>query len=409
MDLLWITPKWPFPVADGARIASTQLIKNLTAQGIKIHLCSIVPDQEKIESDQAGSKLGVSQVTLIRRPRTTRLRQILGFLTRPLFPITLAPYAHPDVVEQLKLLFIKGDFDLVVYDGLHSAAWRLGNPQPKAKNFIEAYRAHNVESDIWFRGVQETKNIFKKMLFHFQGLLVKRVETKLVEESKFVFPVSLSDEAIFSGYPGHGRLHTLPIGIQVSLSLSSTQNEGIKNKGRNILFVGKLDWPPNREGLRWVLDHAWPKAKAEAPDLCLTIVGSGERNWLEAYRSLPGVRIVGQVENLAPYYDACIATLVPVFYGSGTRVKAIESCLYGRMCISTQIGVEGMGLLAGTHYCQVETAEEWIQALVNLETSRAFTMGNDARAYARTVFDPEVIARSFIQSVGQTTAVPISQ
>ncbi len=410
MELLWITPKWPFPVADGARIATTQLIKNLTAQGMRVHLCSIVPEDEVIKNEQAELELGVAKVTLIRRPKTTRMRQIFGLLTRPFFPITLAPYADERVATAMRALVSTKSFDLIVYDGLHAAAWRLAQTESLTQEIKEAYRAHNVESDIWFRGVNETSNVFKKALLYFQGGLVKRVETSLVAACHFTFPVSFSDEAIFQSYSKHGVLHTVPIGIQVALPAGGESPDSPLFSTRNILFVGKLDWPPNREGLRWVLEKAWPEVRRRASDITLTVVGSGERAWLEAYRGLPGLNIVGQVDSLAPYYENCIATLVPVFYGSGTRVKAIESSLYGRMCISTQIGVEGMGLIPGENYCRAETADDWIQTLVNLKSEDAIQMGKKARTYARTVFDPGVIAKSLIQNVSRKSpAAPLLQ
>jgi hypothetical protein len=107
------------------------------------------------------------------------------------------------------------------------------------------------------------------------------------------------------------------------------------------------------------------------------------------------------VPELGIHYQNSMASLVPIFFGSGTRVKAIESCLMKRACISTDMGVEGMGLKAGTHYLSVHTAQEWIEAIGKLTLDEAEGMGNRAFEYAVKQFDPDVIARKFLDTLIQ--------
>jgi glycosyltransferase involved in cell wall biosynthesis len=396
--IVWITPKWPFPVADGARIATTQLIKNLSARGVNIHLVSIVPEDETIRFVEAESELGIREVTLIRRSKTSRFQQALNFLKAPLTPITLFPYTAGRVGKQLQNLLQNEDFDLVVYDGLHTASWKMTLFGHHKARSAEAYRAHNVESDIWFRAAKETGNPLKKALLSFQGKLILRFERKLARECDYVFPVSVTDASIFQSYIPKGKLQTLPIGIEVKSPGVKLRANSVEAE-RNILFIGKLDWAPNRDGLKWILDKVWPKVMERTPDLKLTIVGSGNREWLRPYQNVKGLDIIGQVPHVAPYYENCIASIVPVFYGSGTRVKAIESSLYGRMCISTEVGVEGMGLVDGESYQRAEREEEWIHALSFLESPAAIQMGTRAREYAKHAFDPGIIADRFIESI----------
>ena len=399
LRILWVTPKWLFPANDGARIASTQLLKNLSLKEVDLHLCAIVQEDEKIAEKKAMQELGVDSVSLVRRKKSSSLQRVFHLLKNPFFPVTLAPYATREVVDQMMKIIQAKKFDLVVYDGLHASAWRAFAPSVLPLNEM-AYRAHNVESDLWFRGALETSNLLKKAALFGQGKLVKKVETCLARESHYLFPVSLTDELKFRKYDLSGKVKTLPIGMQIR-SDTALLSSVLEPKTRNLLFVGRLDWAPNREGLRWVLKNVWMKAKERAPDLELTIVGSGDRTWLEPYLNLPGVRVLGQVEKLTPHYEACIATLVPIFYGSGTRVKAIESSLYGRACVSTELGVEGMGLVRGEHYYSAETIEEWVQCLVSLDIKAALEVGRRAQLQSERTFNPIHIADRFMETVVQ--------
>jgi len=393
--VVWITPKWPLPATDGARMATTQLLSELTRLGLKIHLCSILPEGEVVDLNQAKAALGLHSITLVRKKSVNLLGRFWDWLKRPWFPITLAPYATPEVREGVKTCVANQTPEMLVYDGLHSSVWRMS--KEGSTKIDQVYRAHNVESRIWFCAAKNTRNPIKKIMLLFQAFTVERVERRLARESRYVFPVSFVDEKQFRRYEPTGTLQTLPIGVQTR----SIENESQPKRRRSILFVGKLDWPPNRDGLRWFLSRVWPAIATQASDLRLTVVGSGQAAWLERFRSLPGVKFAGSVEDLAPYYQECIASIVPVFYGSGTRVKAIESSLFGRACLSTALGVEGLGLLPNETYYRAETANDWIQALVSLDVDHAIGMGERARQYAATVFEPSRIAERFLQTTGR--------
>lgn len=399
MEISWITPKWPLPAVDGARIATTQLLKNLSSRKMKIHLYAIIPNGESVDVEAAKNELGVDAITVIHREPSGRLQKFISALRKPLTPVTLSTYASRSIAKSLTAHLSNKNPELLVYDGLHAAAWSFTRDAQASLRCAQAYRAHNVESDIWYGAAKQSHNPLKKLVLLLQGYLVKFMETRLVKRADFIFPVSRTDARKFRTYETTAVIHSLPIGLQSLVGNVPRVTAG--EDQRNLLFVGRLDWPPNREGLAWILVNVWPPLMKITDDLTLTIVGSGNSAWLEQFRGLYGIKIVGQVDNLAPYYENCIATIVPVFYGSGTRVKAIESSLHARVCISTKLGVEGIGLVAGKTYLNAETATDWIQTLATLNTSFAMAAGKRAMEQTKTAFDSGQISESFIHCVSR--------
>jgi hypothetical protein len=175
----------------------------------------------------------------------------------------------------------------------------------------------------------------------------------------------------------------------------SSQFSGQASEQLRLLFVGRLDWSPNRDGLNWFLKNVWSEVVSHRKNLFLTVVGSGESRWLRTYNHLPQVNLLGRVETVDHFYNDCTATIVPVFYGSGLRVKALESCKMGRVCISTSLGVEGLGLLPGKTYIHAETREEWIQALLSLNTEACVEYGRKAYSSVKDLFDASVVSQKF--------------
>jgi glycosyltransferase involved in cell wall biosynthesis len=58
--------------------------------------------------------------------------------------------------------------------------------------------------------------------------------------------------------------------------------------------------------------------------------------------------------------------VVPVFEGSGTRLKILEAMAYGRPVISTSLGAEGLPVVAGEHFLQADDPESFAAAAERL-------------------------------------------
>ena len=162
-----------------------------------------------------------------------------------------------------------------------------------------------------------------------------------------------------------------------------------------ILFIGRLDWPPNRDGLKWFLERVWPNVTRP---FALTIVGSGDGRWLRPYLHDSRIQFLGEVDSVIPHYHAAIMSLVPIFYGSGTRVKAIESSLFATACLSTERGVEGIGLDPQRDYFRVESKEEWIEALNTLQPETARERGRNALECVTERYDRDRVADQFLRT-----------
>ena len=134
---------------------------------------------------------------------------------------------------------------------------------------------------------------------------------------------------------------------------------------RNALFVGKLDWPPNKDGLKWFLDNVWEEVKQKNPSYELQIVGSGNGAWLEAYKDVSGLLIQGFIDDIDDAYGPAEFTLIPMRYGSGTRIKVIETYAKGRPIVTTRMGIQGADL-DDSKVLLAETKEEWLDLLNNL-------------------------------------------
>ena len=407
MRLLWIVPKWPFPPEDGARFATVSLLSSLTGLGESIDLVALAGADEVVDSNQAKHELGVEEVYVIRRAARAKTswqrvgRLLYAFLTDPFTPITMQPYRAGSVRRTLTKLLDDNtlasadkQWDVMVYDGLHPAihSARCGTFM-RPKSFREkqiVYRAHNREAGIWERKAAQTTFPPFRWFLAFQASRVQAFEQSLIEEATSVAAVSAEDLRNFREYAPGAVGSVVPIGYEFESPPRAANNDGLQ-----VLFLGKLDWPPNRDGLRWFLEKVWPTVAENRPELSLTIAGSGSPKGLEPHFSKPRVRFLGRVDSVEAVYRDSFLSLVPVFYGSGTRVKAIEASRFARPCLSTEIGVEGIGLRENESYFRGETEAEWIRVLSELDPDRARAVGEAAYRIVAAGFNARGTAERF--------------
>ena len=70
-----------------------------------------------------------------------------------------------------------------------------------------------------------------------------------------------------------------------------------------MLFTGTMSYPPNAEGLEWLLREIWPRVHARVPDARLRVVGRDPPPSAAALAG-PEVDLTGWVADIRPEFAA---------------------------------------------------------------------------------------------------------
>lgn len=160
------------------------------------------------------------------------------------------------------------------------------------------------------------------------------------------------------------------------------------------LCIGSY-FPPNCEGMEWFAREVLPSV-----DVRMKIVGKGMSRIREHYAIPADVEVVGDVPDLTPYFEEADIMVLPIFKGSGMKVKTCESLMYGKNIVGTPEAFEGYVL----DYDQVggccPTKEDFIQAI----QSFADNPRPRFNAYSRSIFlekySEDVVAHQFAKVLG---------
>jgi glycosyltransferase involved in cell wall biosynthesis len=135
--------------------------------------------------------------------------------------------------------------------------------------------------------------------------------------------------------------------------------------------LGALDWFPNQEAVKWLLDNVWPQLHKEFPNLKFYIAGRRPPQWMQDI-NIDGVEIIGEVENAALFIKSKAIMPVPLFSGSGMRVKIIEAMMLNKAVVTTSIGIEGIIHKDNENVLIANTADEFIAGIRKLIINKKF-------------------------------------
>jgi len=111
-------------------------------------------------------------------------------------------------------------------------------------------------------------------------------------------------------------------------------------------FGGSPD-SPNVDGLRWFAREVWGYVRERCPQATLEVVGRCSASLRAELDSMEGVEVLGFVESLDEVFERAAMSVAPIRFGTGTRVKILESMARGCPVVTTSAGSDGLEVIGG--------------------------------------------------------------
>jgi glycosyltransferase involved in cell wall biosynthesis len=366
MKLLQLCKKFPFPLKDGESIAVTFLSKALHQKGCNVTLLSMNTSKHYTEIDKLPSEF--DHYTAIHTSEIDNsLKPLDAF--KNLFSSDsyhISRFYCKAFEQKLVKLLKNNSFDIIQLETLYLAPYV--EVIKKYSDALISMRAHNIEFEIWERITENTNFLPKKMYLKYLTHKLRNYEMDHLNDYDYLVTVSERDLKRFKKLGYKNGAMSSPIGLQLD------KYKGVKtklNKNKiNLCFIGSLDWRPNEEGVLWFLDNVWDKILSSYPNTRFSIAGrnvSSQHN----FDQQEGVIMEGEVPCAVEFINKHNAMIVPLFSGSGTRVKILEGMALGKIVITTSIGLEGIEAKHKKHVLIADTPEEFVEAIGFLRSSEA--------------------------------------
>lgn len=289
-----------------------------------------------------------------------------------------AKYARIFDVDKEIFKAVCNELDTGDYDCIVIAHIVLGQYfellKKKYANIKFVYESQNVEAENKklfdkYEAFLKKRNIIRKVARYFlkkyEMKCHMRYERMLVCESDFYFSVSKAD------IEGHRKLYgQISPAYYAKPLIEFPCNKNIDTVSRttkNILIVGTMSWFPNIEGVLWFANNVMPLIVNDGYKLY--VVGNKPVEEIkELQKKHPeNIVVTGSVDSMDEYFEKCDISIVPLFSGTGVKIKVIESIARGIPTISTSFAAKDYDIT--DEIVIADTPEEFVNAIKKIEAN----------------------------------------
>jgi glycosyltransferase involved in cell wall biosynthesis len=278
-----------------------------------------------------------------RKPIIDKLRGIFLFFSGMFYGIT------PHKLNELNVL--AQNYDTVFIDrsifGIIAKNLKKNGYQGKIITFF-----HNFEP-IYFKDKIPTINPFKFLIIN----CVRKNERWACQYSDQIIALNQRDNCFLQNHYNRAADILIPVSFDDKYNPSNFQKQRLFENPLLCLFFG-THFPANTDGLLWFVKNVLPHV-----NIRLQIVGKGMEKIKRLLPNNPKIELYGTVSDLKEFLENADVMILPIFKGSGMKVKTCEAMMYGKYIIGStetftgyDVDFEKIGALANTK-------EEYIQAV----------------------------------------------
>jgi len=374
--MLFLLPSVPEPADAGAKLRNLALLR-LAAEQHSVDVIAFGDPADALRLAQLGER---TCAVPMPAPRTPAQRAMT--VVRTDWPDMAERLWSPAFARSVECFMSEADYGAVQAEGIEMARYLSAVPPEK-----RVYDAHNPEFLLQRRTSESSGARLGGLYSRLQWRRLERFERRVVRGSRMTIAVSEHDANQLLALAGSARITVVPNGIDTS---AYTFREPSLADAPDVLFLGKLDYRPNLEALRWLMHNVLPAVFEAVPKARLFTVGASPPRWLvEAGQHDSRIAVTGYVPNERPYLERCAVLVLPLRIAAGSRFKALIGMASGVPIVSTAIGMEGLTAEASQHYVCAESAEAWIQALQHMLTrpQERAALARRARTLVETHYD----------------------
>lgn len=337
MKILLLCDKPPWPGNSGGAMATRSVIDAMLSNRFDVTVFFLATPKHMLNNSDSPVG-GNRQLKLVSQTIDNRIKPIIALLNLLLSrkPYNIQRFYSEKTAGKISALLKESRYDVIQFEGLIMNLYFSHVKMSSDAQLV--MRSHNVESDIWSSLADETRQPLRKFYYHSLARRITEVEKKSFNRYDMLLAISDSDRKRFIR-----QGVTIPVKtLYPSIADDITKKAKTKSSSLTVGFIGSLDWYPNINGLKWFLGRVWPDLKKTSSGIEVKVAGRNPKASIIKSMERAGVEYCGSPESSASFLETVDLLIVPLFSGSGIRIKIIEALIHGIPVVTTTRGAEGL-------------------------------------------------------------------
>lgn len=395
MRILQLTPRVPWPPDDGGRVVMLQSARALTALGAEVHVLSLNPDKHRSDPGRAKAALAPIPFDAVDIDTTPGLRTSAVAIRRRI-PWLVARFVSRSFDRALRSALRNGRFDIVQIESPFLLPY-LDTIRAES-NAVVVLRSLNVEFHIWEQLAQNERRPWMRLATRRIARAIRRWEVAQLNSCDALVAITESDAHDFVALGCTRPVFVAPGGVERVEGLTSADPG-------TFYFLGSLDYRPNQEAAVWIARELRPRLEARHCPAILHVAGSRPPHFISTVLESAGIPLYADVPDAAAFARPMSSMIVPLFSGSGMRLKIVEAMALGKAVIATPLAAAGLEVEDGKHIILADDADTFAAAVESLTAnpSLAEAIGDRARTLVGERYLASDIARTLLSFYEELT------
>ena len=346
MKILQVSNRVPWPLNEGGTIGIYNFTRAYAELGHEVVIYCLDGKKHNTPVIEAQEELSKYARVLIQPLNTDVVAKdaLLHLLQNKSYNVSR--FYDADFESKIIELLQFEKFDVIQVEGTFVGPYI--NTIRKYHTGVIALRMHNVEYEIWERLASNERNPFKKYYQRILAKQLKKYEASLLPMVDITATVTDDDGQKFKALHPTGEYCTIPAGIDLDV-WKYTPSDSFKR----FYHIGSMEWHANAEAVNWYMDKVHSLICLEDNEYGLHLAGKGIKT--PSFASHAQLSVHANVPDAYAFvaqHDVCV---VPLWSGSGIRLKILEALAAGKLVISTTIGAQGIQYTDGEHLVIADT------------------------------------------------------
>lgn len=358
--LLFITTRLFFKTDSGRKLSLYHYCKGLHEKfGYDIYIYTFLEGDQDFKKEMRNKPSFIKEVYCASEiPFFNKSKNILfKSIFSSKWALQCSLYYSKKNANQIAKICQQIDFDAAITDMIRTAPYIQGlkNVPIKILDMDDLLskryeREISTNSDPNFIGQYSKKlsGVSRKLIPFFKNMILK-LEIKRLKYCEKYYSEQY-DKVIFVSDKETNEMNkilelnkciTITTGVDYKYYSMNIDTKKIPN---SISFIGNLEYPPNIDSLRMIVNQVLPYVKK---DITLYAIGKVS----DSVRAELGNRVVflGMVDDLRIPVKSTSLFLSPIAYGSGIKTKILEAMAMGLPVLTNSVGAEGINISAGVN------------------------------------------------------------
>lgn len=328
-----LASRFPYPVEKGDKLRLFYQLKELTDY-FDIYLFALagesLGDLDRKEVDQY-----CKGVYVYHDKRINRNLRVIGY-TKDRWPAQVRYFYSPRIHRRFLHDFFRINADIIYCQLYRMVPYLSGIQAPKVLDVMDNFASiANLHAD-------HSRLIFDRLFWRREYQLINRFESDLQSQFDHLTVISERDAENLNVFD-ETRITIVRNGIDVDHFQAFPDRN--KKPEYDIGFFGNLDYKPNREGVRYLIEEILPVFRKNNLNVKILIGGKGAENLKAKMKAIPEISYHGWYDDIREAYYSVRSFVVPLFLGSGMQNKVLEALACSRPVICTSHVINGMPML----------------------------------------------------------------